>query len=717
MNLFSKNLKKKSTLKVFNVLVVLSLVSGYSTSFTPVVHADELPTVSSDVIISESSSIDDPSVSGDASQEEEKGSEEKTQLVSVSSNDNDECEENKSSSSNHDNDCGNNNCNQEEKNSGNNESGCNSCENKDNKGCCDNENKNTKDCCESEKKNGKDCGDDEEHNILGSIRVCKVIVDAEGNLITSPVSSGSTFEIAGNSSSTLQFGLPTGTIGTSIFTTPLGLNTNLFGDDEINDAQCVTYSNLDVKDPGYYYAQESISGVGWQSPVYNDQFGMNGFGQGATFDISKFYGFSGQLFDTDISNDNTRNQSADGHITLTSTNKNRTLVVVNKETEVVVDSCVEPVYTTHTLYSSTDASIEGTSTAATETWVHPNWGTITGAKWIWDSVLVANPSIAESKTFNQYFLTPSDVNDGEVTSATLTLLADNSYDISLNSNSSISVNTGEHNYETATTIDLNPDYFNNGGNNLKVTVSNIPVADSDAYSNPAGVAYKLDYTVKSCNQGDTQYYPSCGNGIVEEGEQCDAGPNGNSACSTMCQKITTTDGGGDTNPILTVIKIITGTTTAQISDFPLSVGSTSVTSGIAATFTPGTYTVAESNPSSFSGYTTTFSGDCDSSGSVTLALNENKTCTVTNVFTSDTTDGGGDTNGGGNNNGGSNGGGSRGGSRVGGSVAGANTAAPIGEVLGASLAQTGQDSTIPTIATLFALFALIAFRRKETIKI
>lgn len=714
MNLFSKNLKKKWALKVFNVLVVLSLVSGYSFSFVSVVRADELPATSSDVVISESSSSDS---SQEGSVSDEKTSEEKAQSVPTPSGDDNECEENKSPSSGDNNCGGNDNCNQEEKDSENSGNGCNNCESKNSKDCCNGENKNTKDCCDGENKNSKDCGgDDEDNTIVGSIRVCKVIVDAEGNLVTSPVSSGSTFEVAGNSASTLQFGLPNGTIPTSTFTTPLTLNSNLFGGDEVNDAQCVTYSNLEVKDPGYYYAQESISGIGWQSPVYNDQFGMNGFGQGSSFDITKFYGFSGQLFDTDISNDGARNQSADGHVTLTSTNKNRTLVVVNKETEVVIDSCVEPVYTTHILYSSADATIDGTSTAATETWVHPNWGVITGAKWIWDSVLVANPSIAESKTFNQYFLTPSDVNDGEVTSATLTLLADNSYDVSLNGNASISVNTGEHNYETSTVIDLNPDYFNNGGNNLKVTVTNIPVADSDAYSNPAGVAYKLDYTVKSCNQGDIHYYPSCGNGIVEEGEECDAGPNGNSACSTMCQTITTTDGGGDTNPLLAVIKVITGTTTAEISDFPLSVGTTSVTSGVATTFIPGTYTVTEANPSSFVGFTTTFSGDCDSSGSVTLAVNESKTCTITNAFTSDTNDGGGDTNGGGNN-GGSNGGSSRGGSRVGGSVAGANTAAPLGEVLGASLAQTGQDSTISMIVTLSALLALIAFRRKETIKI
>jgi hypothetical protein len=42
---------------------------------------------------------------------------------------------------------------------------------------------------------------------------------------------------------------------------------------------------------------------------------------------------------------------------------------------------------------------------------------------------------------------------------------------------------------------------------------------------------------------------------------------------------------------------------------------------------PGAYTVTETGPA---GYTLTYSGDCNASGQVTLALGQTKTCTLTN---------------------------------------------------------------------------------------
>ncbi len=52
-----------------------------------------------------------------------------------------------------------------------------------------------------------------------------------------------------------------------------------------------------------------------------------------------------------------------------------------------------------------------------------------------------------------------------------------------------------------------------------------------------------------------------------------------------------------------------------------------VSPGTSYTLNVGTYTVSED---SFSGYTPTFSGDCDVSGHVTLASGDNKTCTISN---------------------------------------------------------------------------------------
>jgi prepilin-type N-terminal cleavage/methylation domain-containing protein len=69
-----------------------------------------------------------------------------------------------------------------------------------------------------------------------------------------------------------------------------------------------------------------------------------------------------------------------------------------------------------------------------------------------------------------------------------------------------------------------------------------------------------------------------------------------------------------------------GTKTAD--DFaPYTIGETAVTLDTAVPFPPGTYTVSEvTDPL----YTTTFSGDCDENGSITIDYEEEKTCTITN---------------------------------------------------------------------------------------
>lgn len=65
-----------------------------------------------------------------------------------------------------------------------------------------------------------------------------------------------------------------------------------------------------------------------------------------------------------------------------------------------------------------------------------------------------------------------------------------------------------------------------------------------------------------------------------------------------------------------------------ISDFPLFIGTTSVTSGVPITVTPGTYIASETN---LAGYTaSSWGGDCSSTGSITLLDGDNKVCTITN---------------------------------------------------------------------------------------
>ncbi len=94
-------------------------------------------------------------------------------------------------------------------------------------------------------------------------------------------------------------------------------------------------------------------------------------------------------------------------------------------------------------------------------------------------------------------------------------------------------------------------------------------------------------------------------------------------------------------PKLVVRKVVINDNsgTSTVSSFPLFITKTSepnqVVSGATTTVSVGTWTVTET---SNSGYTATFSGDCNASGQVTLVAGETKTCVVTN---NDVTPGGG----------------------------------------------------------------------------
>jgi cysteine-rich repeat protein len=85
----------------------------------------------------------------------------------------------------------------------------------------------------------------------------------------------------------------------------------------------------------------------------------------------------------------------------------------------------------------------------------------------------------------------------------------------------------------------------------------------------------------------------------------------------------------DQQATITVTKVVVTNDggTAVVGDFSLTLGGNPVTSGASNPVNPGTYQVAETGPT---GYTGSFSGDCDINGSVTVALGEQKSCTLTN---------------------------------------------------------------------------------------
>lgn len=83
------------------------------------------------------------------------------------------------------------------------------------------------------------------------------------------------------------------------------------------------------------------------------------------------------------------------------------------------------------------------------------------------------------------------------------------------------------------------------------------------------------------------------------------------------------------NAGLTVNKIVINHGGSKVAaDFaPYQVGTTTVSVGVANSFPPGPYAITETNDPT---YTTNFSGDCDSSGNITLVSSSTNTCVITN---------------------------------------------------------------------------------------
>ncbi|MDD2482786.1 MAG: VWA domain-containing protein [Candidatus Shapirobacteria bacterium] len=108
-----------------------------------------------------------------------------------------------------------------------------------------------------------------------------------------------------------------------------------------------------------------------------------------------------------------------------------------------------------------------------------------------------------------------------------------------------------------------------------------------------------------------------------------ATPTGNILTLSLGQSITCTITNTPIQPKLTVTKIVVNDNggTKVVSDFPLYVGSLQVTSGQENGFNVGNYKISETNQP---GYSSTISGACAPDGSITLALGDDKSCTITN---------------------------------------------------------------------------------------
>jgi len=156
----------------------------------------------------------------------------------------------------------------------------------------------------------------------GSITVCKIIIDENKNIVDGSENYGE-FTISGieiENHTTVPDS--TDVLADTVFETTLVYNADLIGEDRVDDALCVLHDDLELG--SYYYSEEIILGNNWKTPLYNDQFIRQ-----VTM-LDDFYQYSGELFNDNDSDDNNRDTNADGHIVLSSSRPNRTLVVLNE---------------------------------------------------------------------------------------------------------------------------------------------------------------------------------------------------------------------------------------------------------------------------------------------------------------------------------------------------------------------------------------------------
>ena len=162
---------------------------------------------------------------------------------------------------------------------------------------------------------------------------------------------------------------------------------------------------------------------------------------------------------------------------------------------------------------------------------------------------------------------------------------------------------------------------NNGGSavagsfTLNVTGTNV------SSSSFAGSAAGTDITLDAGSYTVTE--PSVPAGYLQTG----SGDCSGTILAGATKTCTITN--DDIAPELIVNKIVINDNgrTKVISDFSLFVDGGGVTSGVTSTTTIGLHTVSETSDSS---YTSVIGGNCAADGTITLALGDVKTCTITN---------------------------------------------------------------------------------------
>lgn len=155
----------------------------------------------------------------------------------------------------------------------------------------------------------------------GSVRVCTILLDPLGNVVTGVTVPGSAVKVYSTEAPTGYSGA--GSFQPVTFTTPTTPNADLVGLDAINDALCTIRGNLPLGN--YYYGQTQITSAGgWAAPKYYDN------NAGISYPLADFATYSNELFTASQTDDAGRNQRSDGQVALSALQPSQTIVVLNQ---------------------------------------------------------------------------------------------------------------------------------------------------------------------------------------------------------------------------------------------------------------------------------------------------------------------------------------------------------------------------------------------------
>lgn len=418
------------------------------------------------------------------------------------------------------------------------------------------------------------CDEPEHDTTIGQINICKIIVDANGNIVDGSAVAGAKFGISWMDTTSEEGGVAALPVpGNTEFSAVLALNADLVNDNgDVNDAQCVTIDGLELGH--YFYSAETITPAAneiWSAPKYSDGY------SGSIDELSDLLLYFPQLFDNINGNAEERNLDADGDIVLSADRPERTLVIMNQYSAAVNHPASNV---------PTECPLVGAS-----------------GRTIVDFQQSGNYSVMLSHgTAQQAEQGPFVVS-----------LADGLYDVTQVSFDNHSGHGGQGQPQESYYLELR--------DSLDVAlaqttaISDLPEEDDwrteivDYSLNVSGGAATLMiFHAAYPSDNPNSIYPVCA--AFDE-----VIPSPTKGTFTVIKQIINDNGG-----------------TAEVADYILSVidsgqNSFVILSGEANEFSPATYTIGESGPS---GYVATFSGDCDNEGQITIVAGESLTCTITN---------------------------------------------------------------------------------------